>query len=109
MAVLQDKIRVDAQRIVLDFNAKVFPDPAAESYVIRFRGRYLYIDRFGTDFEVPCQVCRLTYTGDPSNWEFAIYKYSREEYDPEEWMFPGAGSVDGTLEGALSAGLEAYS
>jgi putative transposase len=41
-------------------------------------------------------------------WEFAIYKYSDERYDADEWLFPGAGYVDGTLEGAMRAGLEAY-
>lgn len=106
--VIPDEIKADAQRVVSDFNAKVFPDPTAESYVIRFRGRHLYLDRTGTDFRVPCHVCRLSYTGDPSDWDFAIYKYSNDKYDPEEWMFPGAGHVDGTIEGALSAGMEAY-
>jgi hypothetical protein len=42
------------------------------------------------------------------HWEFAIYKYSDERYDPEEWMFPGAEEVDGTIEGAMRAGLKAY-
>jgi hypothetical protein len=42
------------------------------------------------------------------SWEFAIYKYSDERYDPDEWMFPGAGHIDGTIEGAIKAGLEAY-
>jgi hypothetical protein len=42
------------------------------------------------------------------NWDFAIFRYSREFYDPDEWMFPGAGHVDGTVEGAMRAGLEAY-
>ena len=23
-------------------------------------------------------------------WEFAIYKYSAERYDAEDWMFPGS-------------------
>jgi hypothetical protein len=41
-------------------------------------------------------------------WEFAIFKYSHEFYDPEEWLFPGAGHVDGTVEGALRAAMEAY-
>lgn len=39
---------------------------------------------------------------------FAIYKYSDERYDPEEWRFPGAGHLDGTVEGALRACMEAY-
>jgi hypothetical protein len=51
---------------------------------------------------------RLTYTGDPASWEFAIYKYSDERYDAAEWLFPGSEHVDGTIEGALKAGLEAY-
>jgi hypothetical protein len=42
------------------------------------------------------------------DWEFAIYKYSSERYDPDEWFFPGVGLVDGTIEGAMKAGLEAY-
>ena len=41
-------------------------------------------------------------------WEFAIYKYSSEGYDDDEFFFPGAGNVDGTVEGAMLAGLEAY-
>lgn len=43
-----------------------------------------------------------------NNWEFAIYKYSDERYDPEEWFFSGAGQADGTIEGAMRAGLQAY-
>ena len=41
-------------------------------------------------------------------WSFAIYKYSDEQYDEEEWFFPGSEHVDGTIEGAMKAGLEAY-
>ena len=43
-----------------------------------------------------------------NNWEFAIYKYSDNGYDPEEWMFPGATLIDGTIVGAMRAGLQAY-
>jgi hypothetical protein len=43
-----------------------------------------------------------------SAWKFAIYKYSKNNYDPHEWMFPGYDRVDGTIEGAMYAGLEAY-
>lgn len=50
----------------------------------------------------------VEYTGTLDSWQFAIYKYSDERYDPNEWFFPGAGQVDGTLEGAMRAGLEAY-
>ncbi|MEZ4769334.1 MAG: hypothetical protein R2844_13020 [Caldilineales bacterium] len=66
---------------------------------------YLGHERRGGGF---WPVCRLTYTGDMINWEFAIYKYSDEGYDPDEWLFPGAGRLDGTIEGAMRAGLRAY-
>jgi hypothetical protein len=42
------------------------------------------------------------------NWDFAIYKYSDDCYDPEEWYFPGAEEVDGTVTGAMKAGMKAY-
>ena len=29
-------------------------------------------------------------------------------YDAEEWFFPGEEHIDGTIEGAMKAGLEAY-
>ena len=49
----------------------------------------------------------MTYTGEMDAWKFAIYKYSDERYADHE-MFPGMGEVDGTVEGAMRAGLEAY-
>ena len=76
------------------------------SYIARFRGSYLYLDR--NDWGRVCHVCRLKYNGSTDNWGFAIFKYSDERYDPEEWFFPGGGHVDGTVEGAMRAGLEAY-
>jgi hypothetical protein len=42
------------------------------------------------------------------NWDFAIYKYSDNRYDPEEWFFPGEQFVDGTVTGAMKAGMIAY-
>jgi hypothetical protein len=29
-------------------------------------------------------------------------------YDPTEWFFPGSAEVDGTVTGAMKAGMEAY-
>ena len=87
------------------FNRSVIRDPN-RYYCTRDRGHYLYLDRFDSG-RVKARG-RLKYTGGMDTWEFAIYKYSDERYDPEEWMFPGAGYVDGTIEGAMKAGLEAY-
>lgn len=87
--------------------------PAAQSgnpvgsYIPRFRGAFLYLDRIGWNGRLS-QICRLKWTGDIENWAFAIYRHSRNAYDPDEWMFPGSGHVDGTVEGAMRAGMEAY-
>jgi hypothetical protein len=77
------------------------------SYVPRVRGAFLYLDRVGVNGR-PFEVCPLKWTGNMENWEFAIYRHSRNFYDPDEWLFPGAGEIDGTAEGAMRAGMEAY-
>ena len=76
-------------------------------YSARYRGKYLYLDR-GDGDEMLSPICRLIFTSNMEKWEFAIYKYSSQIYDPEEWLFPGEQHVDGTIEGAMMAGLEAY-
>jgi hypothetical protein len=53
-------------------------------------------------------VCRLEFGGGMEKWGFAIYKYSRDAYDPDELMFPGSAHLDGTVNGALKAGRKAY-
>lgn len=83
------------------------PDKPIGSYVPRFKGAFLYLDRVGWNGR-PSEICRLKWTGDMEDWEFAIYRHSRDFYDPDEWMFPGSGHVDGTVEGAMHAGIEAY-
>lgn len=77
------------------------------TYVPRYRGNHLYLDRidFGGN-QGP--ICRLTFTGDLSSWDFAIYKYSDNRYDPGDWLIPGLEHLNGTVEGAMKAGLEAY-
>lgn len=76
-------------------------------YVPRFRGSFLYLDRVGWNGRLS-EICRLKWTGDMTDWEFAIYRHSRNRYDPDEWMFPGSGEVDGTVAGAMRAGMAAY-
>ena len=57
---------------------------------------------------VETKIGRLKYNGEMDNWDFAVFKYSREFYDEDEWMFPGSGHLNGTIEGALRAGIEVY-
>jgi hypothetical protein len=98
-------VQAEVERIVLRFNKREL-DLRSCCYEARFRGDCCYLMRVDGGREGP--ICRLRYTGDVGKWEFAIFKWSTESYDPEEWMFPGSDHVDGTVEGAMRAGLEAY-
>jgi len=75
-------------------------------YESQFRGKHCYLNR--SDYGRLGPICRLTYTGKIDDWKFAIFKWSSETYAPDEWFFPGSEVVDGTVEGAMRAGLEAY-
>lgn len=103
---LTAEIIQQADAIVARFNARDLRNKPYAHFVTQYRGAHLYLghDKQGKFWP----VCRLTYTGDMQQWEFAIYKYSSERYDPEEWFFNGSGEIDGTIEGALRAGLQAY-
>jgi len=100
------EIKQQADAIVARFNAEQLRGQPWAHYVTNYRGAHLYLGHQDGGRFWP--ICRLTYTGNMNRWEFAIYKYSDEAYDPDEWFFPGAGEVDGTIEGAMRAGLKAY-
>ena len=102
---IPDEIREQVAERIQAFNTQVLRDPNV-SYLPRYRGSFLYLDRHAYGRTGP--ICRLRYTGAIDRWTFAIFKYSSDRYDPEEWMFPGHGHLDGTVEGAMRAGLEAY-
>jgi hypothetical protein len=103
---IPQKIKNQVDTIVQRFNQEHSTDPGSSYYTVRYRGKYLYLDR--ADYGELGPICRLTFMGKMDNWGFAIYKYSSERYDPGEWFFPGSALVDGTIEGAMNAGLEAY-
>ncbi|MCP4168387.1 MAG: hypothetical protein GY759_21185 [Chloroflexi bacterium] len=99
-------IKEQADTIVARFNTGVLYNDPDAGYVTRYRGAFMYLGHEQGGGFWP--ICRLTYTGDIENWEFAIYKYSNERYDPNDWFFAGSGEIDGSIEGAMRAGLEAY-
>ena len=99
---IQEKVNV----IIDDFNTTEFIKQPDCMYYPIYRSDYLYLYRKEGQKDGP--ICRLKYSGNFTDWDFAIYKYSREKYDPEESCFPGFQHVNGTIEGALKAGLEAY-
>jgi hypothetical protein len=76
------------------------------SFQIGFRANYAYLSTIGY---VETKIARLRYTEDMDKWGFDVFKYSREFYDPDEFMFPGAEELDGTIEGALRAGIHLHS
>jgi hypothetical protein len=111
------EIQEEVQKLVEQFNNTELKDSISllraffskkikRGYSARFQGKYLYLDR--TDRYEPLPICRLTWNGKMDNWDFAIYKYSSDRYDPEEWFFPGEEFVDGTVTGAMKAGMIAY-
>ena len=97
-------VRAQVEAIVARFNQTVVRDRRT-FFSARFRGQYVYLDRDDYGFAGPRG--RLTWTGDMDHWEFAIYRYSNERYDPNEW-FDGVQHLNGTVEGALRACAEAY-
>lgn len=99
------QVREEALRAVEQFNLEELAGTGSR-YLTRFKGKYLYLDRDDAGDIGP--VCRLEYAGPKRGWYFAIYKYSDGQYDAEEWLFPGSEFVDGTVQGALKAGMEAY-
>lgn len=105
--VITEEIKQEVYKIIDDFNRKNFrEDVKVLFYFAEFKGKFLYLKRHEYGRNSP--VVRMKYTGDMKDWEFAIFKWSSEEYDPDEWFFPGSQYVDGTIEGAMKAGLEAY-
>jgi len=101
---IPDEVRAQVEAAVEQFNKKELRGKRS-FYIARFRGNYLYLDR--NDWGRVCHVCRLKYNGALDDWDFAIFKYSDERYASDEW-FPGDEHIDGTVEGAMRAGLGAY-
>jgi hypothetical protein len=102
---IPEAIKTQVADRITAFNRAVIQDPQVY-YLPRYRGAFLYLDRY--DYGQVGAIGRLTYTGALDRWEFAIYRYSEERYAPDEWLFPGASELDGTVEGAMRAGLAAY-
>ncbi len=75
-------------------------------YVAEFKGNCVFIKT--KRYKTVSPIARLTYSGDMNNWGFAIYKYSSEKYDKDEFFFPGVEYLDGTMKGALYACNTAY-
>ena len=102
---IPEDIKEEALRTIERFNTTKLKGTGC-AFVARFQGRFLYLDRDELGRVGP--ICRLDYLGGKQGWGFAIYKYSTERYDPGERWFPGFGLLDGTILGAMKAGMMAY-
>ncbi|MCK4442618.1 MAG: hypothetical protein KAU90_11485 [Sulfurovaceae bacterium] len=98
---ITDEIKEEVQSIVDTFNKK-----HKSQFLVKYRGKFLYLGKVD-GFNIT-NVGRLEFRGDMKNWSFAVFKYSSERYNPNEFFFPGQSELDGTIEGALRAGLEIY-
>ena len=98
--MISDEIRETVIKSVEHFNKNELQK--YQSFKADFKGKFIYLKLNGEPRS------RLEYTGDLHNLKFAIYKYSSSSYDSEEYFFPGSGYVNGTIQGALKASLEAY-
>ena len=89
-------------QIVSQYNASFNTE-----YRMEFKRIYAYLERKDKNGMITI-IGRLKYMPKRKNWDFAVFKYSRERYDPDEMLFPGRHLLDGTIEGVLKAGHEIY-
>ena len=101
------EVQEEVEARVATFNAKQM-EKYKEKFVPIFKGKYIYMMTIQPKQKKPWPLFRLTYQGDINDLDFAIFKYSSEQYDPEEFIFPGFEETDGTVEGGMRAGIKAY-
>ena len=83
--VISAEVQVEVTSLIESFNAKIFKGSADLYYTPRFKGSFLYLDR--KEYNNISPVARLGYTGDIHKWDFAIFKWSSETYDPDDFFF----------------------
>src|SRR5438445_13048602 len=71
---------------------------------IRHRGNFSYVDATSAAGTM-LKLCRLRYVGSASQWQFAIYRASHDDYD--ESVFP-TGLPVGTCQDALDTACGLY-
>ena len=98
-------IQQQALAIIEQFNQQKLK--GYSKYIPRFKGKFLYLDRTDHGGRAT-EICRLKFIGSIDDWEFAIFKFSSNKYDPDEWFMPGTEHIDGSIEGAMLCGMAAY-
>ena len=78
--------------------------PQIASLQIRHRGNFSYVDAVLTD-ATTLKLCRLRYVGSASQWQFAIYRASHDDYDDSVFF---TGLPVGTCQDALDTACGLY-
>jgi hypothetical protein len=78
--------------------------PQIASLQIRHRGNFSYADATLTD-GTTLKLCRLRYVGSASQWQFAIYRASHDDYDESAFF---TGLPVGTCQDALDTACGLY-
>jgi len=99
------RLQIEIDRIRTAFNLRVLREEELR-YVAQFRSGYLYLLYDTPDGVEP--FCRLEFTGDMNRWDFSVYRSTSKRFHPPAQSFAGNAFLDGTVEGALKAGVVAY-
>jgi hypothetical protein len=83
---------------IIDSQIEAIGVKRKRSLSYEIKSSYLYV------YSEDKPLCRLGYTGDLGEWDFAIFKWSTETYSSSEFGF----LASGTIEECVDAGLEAY-
>jgi len=78
--------------------------PQLAQVQVRYRAGFAYVDGVLTDGD-QLRLCRLRYAGSASQWGFAIYRASHDDY--QNSYLPG-GFMGGTAEDALDTACGLY-
>ncbi len=103
--IIKESEKEKIKKIIEKFNKKEFSDPEV-FYYPEFKRGYLYLMR--NEFGEKGPICRLKYNGNIKDWDFEVFKYSSETFTDDIFFMPGEEEIDGTIEGAMKAGLELY-
>jgi hypothetical protein len=99
---LTDALKERVEQEVLEYNTA-----NGTNYFVKFRSAFVYLARIDRNGKTS-KIGRLKYIPESDKWDFAVFKYSTEVYDPNEWFFPGQEFLDGTITGAMEAGMKIY-
>jgi hypothetical protein len=78
--------------------------PQLAQIQVRYRAGFAYVDGVLTDGD-QLRLCRLRYAGSASQWGFAIYRASHDDYQNS---YLPTGSMGGTAEDALDTACGLY-